>query len=173
MTTYFIKMCIFCTIGFCPGVCLQKNSRPSLDGFRCCRFAFASIRFSSSHSSVVQTSSQSLVEKAAVLAGKQQQKTEPELGPLQGAILIKAVHPRPGTRTGVSIRFLETWVERPMRVWRWVVLRCSLEGGMHMHMVFACPTLTLPSHRNPGSAKSAEFSVGDYHQKCSKSRWPW
>ena len=29
-----------------------------------------------------------------------------------------------------------------MRVWRWVVLRCSLEGGMHMHMVLACPTLT-------------------------------
>ena len=46
-----------------------------------------------------------------------------------------------------------------MRVWRWVVLRCSLEGGMHMHMVLACPTLTPPSHRNPGSAKSAEFSL--------------
>ena len=43
---------------------------------------------------------------------------------------------------------------------------------MHMHMVLACPTLTPPSHRNPCSAKSAEFSVGACHQKCSKSRWP-
>ena len=48
-----------------------------------------------------------------------------------------------------------------MGVWRWVVLRCSLEGGMHIHWVFACPTLTPPSHRNPCSAKSAEFSVGN------------
>ena len=30
---------------------------------------------------------------------------------------------------------------------------------MHIHMVFACPTLTPPSHRNPCRAKSAEFSV--------------
>ena len=60
-----------------------------------------------------------------------------------------------------------------MSVWCWVVLRCSLEGGMQMHMVLAYPILTPPSHRNPGSAKSAEFSVGDYHQQCSKSRWPW
>ena len=28
---------------------------------------------------------------------------------------------------------------------------------MQMHMVLACPILTPPSHRNPGSAKSAEF----------------
>ena len=40
---------------------------------------------------------------------------------------------------------------------------------MHMHIVLACPTLTQPSHRNPGSTKSAEFSVGDCHQQCSKS----
>ena len=93
--------------------------------------------------------------------------------PSEGQILIKSAHPRPSTRTGVSNRFHETRVERPMRVWRWVVLRCSLEGGMHMHMVLACPTLTPPSHRNPGSAKSAEFSVGVCHQQCSKSRWPW
>ena len=33
---------------------------------------------------------------------------------------------------------------------------------MHMHMVLACPTLTPQSHRNPGSAKSAEASVGDF-----------
>ena len=46
-----------------------------------------------------------------------------------------------------------------MSVWRWVVLRCSLEGGMHIHMVLACPMLTPPSHRNPCSAQSAEFSV--------------
>ena len=62
--------------------------------------------------------------------------------------------------TDVSDRFHETLVERPMRVWLLVVLRCSLEGGMHMHMVLACPTLTPPSHRNPDSAKSAELSVG-------------
>ena len=37
---------------------------------------------------------------------------------------------------------------------------------MRMHMVLACPILTLPSHRNPGSANSAEFSVGD----CSKKK---
>ena len=168
MTTNFIKMCIRCTIGFCPGVCLQKNSTPSFDGFRCCRFALAWIRPSFSYSSVVQTSSQSLVEWAAVLAENQQQQTEPESRPL-----LKSAHPRPSTRRGVSNRFLETWVERPMRVWRWVVLRCSLEEGMHMHMVLACPTLTPPSHRNPGSAKSAELSFGVCHQQCSKSRWPW
>ena len=40
---------------------------------------------------------------------------------------------------------------------------------MHMHMVLACPTPTPPSHRNPGSAKSAEVSVGCCHQQCSKS----
>ena len=154
-------------------MCLQKNSRPSFDGLRCCRFAFAWIRPSSSHSSVVQTSSQGLVEQAAVRAEKQQQETEPESRPLQGAILIQSAHPRPSTRTGVSIRFNETLVKLPMRVWRWVVLRCSLEGGMQMHMVLACPILTTPSHRNPGSAKSAEFSVGDCHQQCSGSRSPW
>ena len=44
---------------------------------------------------------------------------------------------------------------------------------MHMHMVFACPILTPPSHRNPCSAKSAEFSVGNCHEQCSKSRLPW
>ena len=61
------------------------------------------------------------------------------------------------------MRFNETWVERPTRVWRWVVLRCSLEGGMQMHMVLACPILTPPSHRDSGSAKSAEVSVGNCH----------
>ena len=140
-------------------MCFQKNSRPSFDGFRCCRFRFAWIRPSSSHSSVVQISSQSLAEYAAVQDEKQQQETDPEPRPLQGAILIQSAHPRPSTRTGVSIRFHETWVERPMRVWRWVVLRCSLEGAMQMHMVLACPILTSPRHRNPCSAKSAEFSV--------------
>ena len=33
---------------------------------------------------------------------------------------------------------------------------------MQMHMSLACPILTPPSHKNPGSAKSAEFSVGDF-----------
>ena len=60
-----------------------------------------------------------------------------------------------------------------MSVWRWVVLCCSLEAGMHIHMVFACPMLTPPSHRNPGSAESAEFYVENCHEHCSKSRWPW
>ena len=64
-------------------------------------------------------------------------------------------------------------MERPMSVWRWVVLRSSLEGGMHIHMVFACPMLTPPSHRNPCSAESAEVSVGKCHERCSKSLWPW
>ena len=54
---------------------------------------------------------------------------------------MKSAQPGPSTRTGVSIRFNEIWVERPMRVWRWVVLRCSLEGGIQMHMVLACPIL--------------------------------
>ena len=138
-------------------MCLQKNSRPSFDGFKCCRFAFAWIRPSSSHSSVVQTSSQSLVEQAAVRSQKQQQETEPEPRPLQETILIKSAHPRPSTRTGVSIRFHKTWVERPMRVWHWVVLRCSLEGGMQMHMALACPILTPPSHRNPSAPRALSF----------------
>ena len=30
---------------------------------------------------------------------------------------------------------------------------------MHMHMVFACPIVTPPSHRNPRSAKSAVILV--------------
>ena len=37
-----------------------------------------------------------------------------------------------------------------------------------MHVVFAYPNLTSPSLRNPCSAKSAEFSVGNCHDKCSK-----
>ena len=77
---------------------------------------------------------------------------------------MESAHPRPSSRTSVSIRFLETWVERPMRVWRWVVLRCSLQGGMQMHIVLACPILTPPSHRNPCSTKSAEFTVGNCQQ---------
>ena len=48
-----------------------------------------------------------------------------------------------------------------MRVWRLVVLRCSLEGGMQIHTVLACLILTPPRHRNPCSAKSAERSVGN------------
>ena len=64
-------------------------------------------------------------------------------------------------------------MERPMRVWRWDLSRGSLEGGMHMHMVFACPILTPPSHRNPRSAKSAEVPVGNCYKQCSERRWPW
>ena len=47
-----------------------------------------------------------------------------------------------------------------MRVWRWVVLLCSLKGGMQMHMVSACPILTPRSHRNPCSAESADVLLG-------------
>ena len=39
---------------------------------------------------------------------------------------------------------------------------------MHMHMVFACPILTPPSHRNLCSAKSAEFSVGNFTNNAAK-----
>ena len=46
-----------------------------------------------------------------------------------------------------------------MRVWRSVVLRCSLEGRMQMHMVLACPILPPQSHGNPSSARSAHCSV--------------
>ena len=35
---------------------------------------------------------------------------------------------------------------------------------MHMHMVLTCPILTPLSHRNPGSAKSAEISVSNCHE---------
>ena len=52
----------FSTIGFCSGMCFQKHFRSSFDGFRCCRFAFAWIRPSFFHSSVVQISSQSVAE---------------------------------------------------------------------------------------------------------------
>ena len=37
-----------------------------------------------------------------------------------------------------------------------------------MHMVFAYPNLTPPSLRNPCSAKSAEFSVGNCHHKLQQ-----
>ena len=43
-----------------------------------------------------------------------------------------------------------------MRVWRWVVLRCSLEEGMQMHMVLACPILTLP-RGTPAGARALSF----------------
>ena len=55
------------------------------------------------------------------------------------------------------IGFHETWVERPMRVWRWVVLRCSLQEGIQMHMVFACPILNPRSHRNPCTPRALSF----------------
>ena len=32
---------------------------------------------------------------------------------------------------------------------------------MHMHMFWHAPKLSQPSHRNPGSAMSAELSVGN------------
>ena len=39
---------------------------------------------------------------------------------------------------------------------------------MHMHMFMACSQTTQPSHRNPGSAMSAELSVGNVTNKQQK-----
>ena len=51
--------------------------------------------------------------------------------------------------------------------------RCVLEGGMHMHMSWHAPKLTQPSHRSPGSAMSAESSVGIVTNSAAKERQPW
>ena len=53
------------------------------------------------------------------------------------------------------------------------VSRCVLEGGMHMHMFWHAPKLTQPSHRSPGSAMSAESSVGNVTNRAAKERQPW
>ena len=39
---------------------------------------------------------------------------------------------------------------------------------MHMHMVFACPILTPPSHRSPCSAMSAEFFVENFMNNAAR-----
>ena len=39
---------------------------------------------------------------------------------------------------------------------------------MHMHMFWHAPILTQPSHRSPGSAMSAESSVGKCYKQSSK-----
>ena len=39
---------------------------------------------------------------------------------------------------------------------------------MHMHMFWHAPKLTQPSHRNPGSAMSAELPVGNVTNKAAK-----
>ena len=44
---------------------------------------------------------------------------------------------------------------------------------MHMHIFGHAPKLTQPSHRNPGSAMSAELSVGNVTNKAAKGRQPW
>ena len=51
--------------------------------------------------------------------------------------------------------------------------RCVLEGGLHMHMFWHAPKLPQPSHRSPGSAMSAELSVGNVTTKAPKRRQPW
>ena len=51
--------------------------------------------------------------------------------------------------------------------------RCVLEGEMHMHMYWHAPKLTQPSHRSPGSAMSAESSVGKVTNSAAKERQPW
>ena len=79
--------------------------------------------------------------------------------PHEGAIQCFLSPPRPKTRTGAASRFPETQSDRPVSVKRWVLSRCSLEGGMHMHMFFACPKLTPPSLRDPCSATSVELRV--------------
>ena len=40
---------------------------------------------------------------------------------------------------------------------------------MHMHMFWHAPKLTQPSHRSPGSAMSAECSVGNVTTEQQKS----
>ena len=44
---------------------------------------------------------------------------------------------------------------------------------MHMHMFWHAPKLTQPSHRSPGSAMSAESSVGNVTNRAAKEREPW
>ena len=44
---------------------------------------------------------------------------------------------------------------------------------MHMHMSWHAPILTQPSHRSPGSAMSAESSVGNDTIRAAKGRQPW
>ena len=51
--------------------------------------------------------------------------------------------------------------------------RCVLEGGMHMHMFWHAPILMQPSHTSPGSAMSAESSVGNVTYRAAKERQPW
>ena len=58
-------------------------------------------------------------------------------------------------------------------VLRWVCVALRLGGGMHMHMFWHAPKLTQPSHRSPGSAMSAESSVGYVTYKAAKERQPW
>ena len=43
---------------------------------------------------------------------------------------------------------------------------------MHMHMFWHAPKLTQPSHRSPGSAMSAESSVGNVTNRAAKERQP-
>ena len=42
-----------------------------------------------------------------------------------------------------------------------------------MHMFWHTPNLTQPSQRNPGSAMSAELSVGNATNTAAKRRQPW
>ena len=44
---------------------------------------------------------------------------------------------------------------------------------MHMHMFWHAPKLNQPSHRSPGSAMSAESSVGNVTNRAAKERQPW
>ena len=39
---------------------------------------------------------------------------------------------------------------------------------MHMHMFWHAPKLTQPSHRSPGSAMSAESSVGNVTYRAAR-----
>ena len=42
-----------------------------------------------------------------------------------------------------------------------------------MHMLWHAPILTQPSHRSPGSAMSAESSVGHVTYRAANERQPW
>ena len=49
----------------------------------------------------------------------------------------------------------------------------SWKERMHMHMFWHAPKLTQRGHRSPGSAMSAESSVGNVTNRAAKERQPW
>ena len=80
---------------------------------------------------------------------------------------------RPKNRSQVASRFTRTHASVYIVSCVGFVSRCVLEGGMHMHMFWHAPKITQPSHRSPGSAMSAESSVGNVTNIAAKKRQPW